>query len=386
MSDNTKPIHVLTIYDGFFSGGTRIAHTNLILALNKNYQQEHRVLSIFDKVQRDHTVQTMEDDNCYKKLKKAGIHISTLGKYTHQGRHFDEDEIKQAQEEINQADVIISLKEQPLLLIQHLNLGKKPLIVCLHRSDPESQGPGVSILANIVKERPENSLVISCSDSGRVAYNDAIGSNSVKFIPNGIDLNKFHPSKTKNKFIRKELKIPDYANVIIFSGRFDDVKDIPLFIASLREYCKTSKTWPHIILCGAGMAEENKVLMGIIQAHPLEAKLHLLGIQHKMADLYCAADIVALTSTTEAYPLCLIEGMACGAVPVATNVGDSKDIVGECGYVTSRDPKNIATNWNKALTNRHELHIKARMRIDEFDHRYMVQKYFLAIQEALTRI
>ncbi len=355
-------------------------HTGLIIYLHKNRQQEHRVLSIFDKVQRDHTIQTMEDDSCYKKLKKAGIHISTLGKYTHQGRHFSEDEIQQAQKEIDQADVVISLKEQPLLLIQHLNLGNKPLVVCLHRSDPESQGPGVGILASIVKQRPEDTLVISCSDSGRVAYNNAIGSSSVKFIPNGIDLNKFHPSKTKNKQIRKELKIPYYANVIIFSGRFDDVKDIPLFIASLREYCKISKTKPHIIMCGAGMTKENKVLMDIIRSSPIGAKVHLLGIQHKMADLYCAADIVALTSTTEAYPLCLLEGMACGAVPVATDVGDCRDIVGEYGYITSHEPKDIATAWEKALINKHELHIKTMIRIDKFDYKYMIQKYSYAIQ------
>jgi len=325
----------------------------------------------------------MEDDSCYKKLKKAVIHISTLGKYTHQGRHFSEDEIQQAQKEIDRADVVISLKEQPLLLIQKLDFGNKPLIVCLHRSDPESQGPGVGILAGTIEKRPKSTFVISCSESGRIAYNRAIGSSVVKFIPNGINLDKFHPSKAKRKLIRNELKIPDYANVIMFSGRFDEVKDVPLFFNTVREYCKISKTKPHIIVCGAGMTQDNKALMDLINTNPVEAKVHLLGIQNKMADLYCAADIVALTSTTEAYPLCLIEGMACGAIPVATDVGDCKYIVGECGYITSRESKDIAACWEKALINRHELYVKTRVRIDEFDHRYMVRKYFLAIQNSI---
>jgi glycosyltransferase involved in cell wall biosynthesis len=82
-------------------------------------------------------------------------------------------------------------------------------------------------------------------------------------------------------------------------------------------------------------------------------RLRLLGVRHDMETVYAGADVVALTSSWgEAAPLCLIEGMMCGAVPVATDVGDSAAIVAGHGLVTPPDPEAIAAAWSVAVANR----------------------------------
>jgi len=136
------------------------------------------------------------------------------------------------------------------------------------------------------------------------------------------------------------------------------MKDIPLFLASVREYLGADPE-AQVIACGAGMNPDNPALQKDIDAafdgwSRLLSRLHLLGIRRDVECIYNAGDIVALTSKYgETRPLCLIEGLACGAVPVATDVGDSLEIVAAGrGLATSRNPADIADAWRRAYVDR----------------------------------
>jgi glycosyltransferase involved in cell wall biosynthesis len=84
-------------------------------------------------------------------------------------------------------------------------------------------------------------------------------------------------------------------------------------------------------------------------------QVHLLGIRADMPALYNAADLVVLTSAYgEAAPLALLEGMACGAVPVTTDVGDAADLVGDPRLVAGREATGIALAWEAAYEQREE--------------------------------
>src|SRR5262249_52891391 len=91
-------------------------------------------------------------------------------------------------------------------------------------------------------------------------------------------------------------------------------------------------------------------------APKLLQRLHLLGVRHDVEKVYAAADVVALTSAVgEAAPLCLIEGAVSGAVPVATDVGDSAALVADHGIVTPPDPDAVSSAWSEAVNRRAEL-------------------------------
>jgi glycosyltransferase involved in cell wall biosynthesis len=95
-----------------------------------------------------------------------------------------------------------------------------------------------------------------------------------------------------------------------------------------------------------------------------------------MEAVYAAADVVSLTSSNgEAAPLCLIEGMMCGAVPVATDVGDCVSIVAGHGFVTQPDPETIAAAWSEAAARRTELSPFLAHSRERFSRTRMVASY-----------
>ena len=140
----------------------------------------------------------------------------------------------------------------------------------------------------------------------------------------------------------------------MFAARYAGMKNVPLFLRAARAWL-AREGGGHVVMCGAGMTEDNPALWADIEVAfgadraALGDRIHLLGVRHDMESVYAGADVVALTSASgEAAPLCLIEGMMCGAVPVTTDVGDSASIVEGHGLVTPFDPDAIAFAWSAA--------------------------------------
>src|SRR5262245_699105 len=113
-------LHVLSVYEGFFSGGARILHTDVVLGLQEG-GQHHRVLSLHGEVLREATRQPMEDDACYRSLTAADVEVTSLGRtfglpggVTADPAQFTGPELATTARAMADADVILSLKEQPL--------------------------------------------------------------------------------------------------------------------------------------------------------------------------------------------------------------------------------------------------------------------------------
>jgi glycosyltransferase involved in cell wall biosynthesis len=117
----------------------------------------------------------------------------------------------------------------------------------------------------------------------------------------------------------------------------------------------------------------------------LTDRLHPLGVRRDMENVYAAADVVALTSSWgEAAPLCLIEGMMCGAVPVATDVGDSALIVSGHGFLTPPDPDAIARAWTDAATARPDLAPALERSRERFSRTRMIASYAALLDRVHT--
>jgi glycosyltransferase involved in cell wall biosynthesis len=115
-------------------------------------------------------------------------------------------------------------------------------------------------------------------------------------------------------------------------------------------------------------------------------RVHLLGLHTDMRTVYAAADVVALTSSYgEAAPLCLIEGAMCGAVPVATDVGDCAAIVADHGILTPAAPEAIADAWTEAVDRHAELTAALAHSRDRFGHERMLDAYAELIERTHRR-
>ncbi|MFJ5639005.1 glycosyltransferase [Streptomyces sp. NPDC093223] len=355
---------MLSVYEGFFSGGARIVHSDVLLGLVEGGQQWHRVLSLHGEVHREATTQRMEDDACYRTLTAGGVEVTSLGRTAGlvdgavAASVFSGPELADTARAMAGADVILSLKEQPLALLNQAGLPRRPVVVCLHRSDPENQGPALDELRTAIADGKVVACVC-CAESTRDAYEAAgIPGELLHVIPNGVDLLRFRPEAALRLAFRESAGIPAGAPVVVFAARYAGMKNVPLFLRAARAWL-AREGGGHVVMCGAGMTEDNPALWADMEIafgadrDALGGRVHLLGVRHDMEAVYAGSDVVALTSVSgEAAPLCLIEGMMCGAVPVTTDVGDSASIVEGHGLVTPFDPDAIAFAWSAAVAER----------------------------------
>jgi glycosyltransferase involved in cell wall biosynthesis len=372
----TRPIRVLSLYEGFFAGGARILHTDVIAGLHTQANQVHSVLSIASTARRESSIQHLHTDPRYVHLTQTGIEVTTLGRLAGSEAPapatFTERQLRIAATAVRQADVILSLKEQPIGLLLALRergwMPDIPVAACLHRSDPRHSGPALSWLT----EAASTGLLtaeISCARSTSDAYAPYLAYSTERFvIGNGIDTVRFRPgTEDEQESTRRRFGIPATAPVVVFAARFDQMKDPGLF---LRSAALLSRQRPeaHFLVCGAGMTLDNDAFRALLdESGANRTNLHALGLRDDMPAIYQIADIVALTSAFgEASPLCLLEGAASGATPVTTDVGDSALSVAGIGFVTSHDAVNIAATWAGALDRRSELRslsLAARVRV-----------------------
>ena len=369
-------LRVLSVYEGFFSGGARIVHSDVVLGLSEG-GQHHRVLSMHAEVNREATRQRMENDTCYRRLTAAGIPVTALGRVFEGGvpAAFTGDELADTARAMAEADVILSLKEQPLSLLNQAGLPRRPIVVGLHRSDPENQSLD-ELLTGIADGKV--AAAVCCAESTRAAYEAAgVPGELLTVIPNGVDLIRFRPDAARRLAVREELGLPDAAPVVVFAARYDGMKNVPLFLRAAAEWLSREPEG-HVLMCGAGMSAENTSLLADAAEAGVadSARLHMLGVRRDMEMLYAASDVVALTSAWgEAAPLCLIEGMMCGAIPVTTDVGDSASIVAGHGLVTSFDATEIASAWSEAASARAELGPTLTASRERFSRTRMIASY-----------
>lgn len=352
---------VLSLYEGFFSGGARILHTAVVRALHATTEHEHRVLSLSDRVVREFAVQPMADDTGYRRLAAAGIEVTALDRAGGPAAPpYTPLELATVEREIARADLVLSLKEQPLEPVRVVGTAGRPLVVGLHRSDPEHSGAGLEALVDL-HERGLLSSATCCAHSTQAAYHAATGIplDRLPVIPNGVDLYRFWPDPLQRAGVRDMLGIPSAAPVVLIAARFDEMKNIPLFVRAARRFVQEHGD-AHLVLCGAGMSADNPELAGLLDAElghwsGAATNVHLRGIQPAMAPYFAATDLVVLTSAFgEAAPLSLMEGMACGAVPVTTDVGDAALIVGDPRLVAGQEPEALAAAWAEAYAAREE--------------------------------
>jgi glycosyltransferase involved in cell wall biosynthesis/O-antigen/teichoic acid export membrane protein len=171
--------------------------------------------------------------------------------------------------------------------------------------------------------------VIANSFEGRRVHRE-LGYRARRFsvIPNGVDTDRFKPDKDARRRIRVKLGIAEDEPVLAMIARVDPMKDHGTFLEALDGLPGVSA-----ILAGKGTEE----LKG-------RRNLHCLGLQDDVEQIYAASDLIVLSSAFgEGFPNVLSEGMSCGLVPVATNVGDCAKIMGGIGKIVAPgDPAELA--------------------------------------------
>jgi len=140
----------------------------------------------------------------------------------------------------------------------------------------------------------------------------------VVIIPNGVDTTRFRPRPDTRAALRKELDIPDGHTVLAHVARVDPMKDHACLLAALERVRDVTA-----LAIGKGT-----------EALPDCPALRRLGPRADVARLLAASDVIVSSSAFgEGFSNAIAEGMAADLPAAATDVGDTRHLVGEAGRI-----------------------------------------------------
>lgn len=220
-------------------------------------------------------------------------------------------------------------------------------------------------ILSLLSPRPD--AIVVNSAAGREAHTArGYASSRWHVIPNGFDLELFHPDPLGQAVVKQEIGAPVDRPLIGLVARFDPVKGHRTFLEAADIL---AKSYPDccFALVGRGCELENNELNALVPSH-LRANVLLLGHRNDIPKVTAAFDVATCASSFEGFPNVVGEAMACGVPCVVTDVGDSAEIVGETGIaVPPDDPQAMAEAWRGLLSggkeNRVRLGQAARDRI-----------------------
>jgi glycosyltransferase involved in cell wall biosynthesis len=203
----------------------------------------------------------------------------------------------------------------------------------------------------MLSRRPD--AIIVNSQVGQ-RYHDQIGYRPKQWIniPNGVDLERFCPRREERADLRARLGLPANASVIGFVARYHPMKDVETFLRAASLFQQDHEN-VRFVLCGDDLRPGNARLADLIRVLDLDRRIVLLGPQPNIELIYPTFDVLTLCSIYgEGFPNVLCEAMACDVPCVATDVGDSAEIIGDCGLIVPRrDPEALAQAWQNLLEN-----------------------------------
>ena len=171
-------------------------------------------------------------------------------------------------------------------------------------------------------------IIINNSKAGLDFHKKLGFKNKHTVIHNGIDTSRFLLNEKFRNNFRSQYKIHKDAIVLLCVGRNDPMKDHDTLIKAFK---KLNRKFPSVILLLAGLGTEKiKNLNNIIT----------LGPRKDIEYIYSSSDIIISSSAFgEGFSNALAEGMSSKLIPIATEVGDSKYILGNIGKLIK--PKSI---------------------------------------------
>ena len=191
----------------------------------------------------------------------------------------------------------------------------------------------------------------------------------IRVIYNGVDPEQFAASP----------KLHGEPHVVA-TARIDPLKDIETL---LRVAARMKVTHPRVKFTVHGaVADETyyRRCLALRRHLGVEQSVTLGTATDDVAGAYRDADVVLLTSISEAFPYSVIEAMACEKAVVASDVGGVGEALEGCGVlVKPRDDERFAAEVARLLDDHHlrlRLGAKARARVmDEFRLDHTIDKY-----------
>jgi len=197
------------------------------------------------------------------------------------------------------------------------NLNKKTLFHC-HCLDTTFYDYRRNPIARNILIRSAD-IFITLSDFLFKLLNElGVAQERIRILPNGVDTNKFKEGTNE--------KIP---NLLLFVGRLDPKKGIPVLLASLKNLKKPVR----LVIIGppstyTQYSANVMKLIGTLSKKTNHEITYLGKVPiNELIGWYQKASMVILPSIYESFPMVTMESLACGTPVVASNVGAIPEVV-----------------------------------------------------------
>ena len=165
----------------------------------------------------------------------------------------------------------------------------------------------------------------------------------IRIIAGGFDASRFHPGDRPGSRARLALAEPELdparGPVILFVGRLDPMKGADLLLEAFGMLPAGSRAQLWIVGGDERDADERARLDVIARRAGVADRVFFHGAapHETLPDIYRAADICAVPSTTESFGMVAVEAMACGTPVAATDVGGLSTTIrdGETGFLVA---------------------------------------------------
>jgi glycosyltransferase involved in cell wall biosynthesis len=163
-------------------------------------------------------------------------------------------------------------------------------------------------------------------------------------VHNGIDINKIKYQIIPRNKARSTFGLFQDDFVVLGVGRLNKIKRFDLLIEAFAILLKKQSNAKLLI---AGDGKERKKLGRLVNKLKIGDSVKFLGNLDNVTELYCAADVLAVTSKSESSSLVAIEAQVCGLRCVLSAGVPQESII---STNTKRMEANATINdWSKAL-------------------------------------
>lgn len=237
--------------------------------------------------------------------------------------------------------VICALRRVPVLLWPH---------GCIDPYDLRKHARFKQFVGPIVTRRLLNRcaallFITSREEHVAVTYGARVRTEVVPLPVEPVDTSAADPLEWRDKH-----GIPRNAPVVLFMGRVDAKKRLPLLVEAVSLMRRRDA---HLVIVGAGSTDETAAVEEAVRRHGLTERAHLTGWQEggDRAAALAAAAVFSTVSDFENFGLAVVEAMSTGCPTVISDQVYVADDVAPAGaaVVVPRDAAAMATAFDELL-------------------------------------
>jgi len=172
--------------------------------------------------------------------------------------------------------------------------------------------------------RRQTSVVSLSSATSRNLVADGFEDARVRFIPNGVDTDRFRPRSATDDPSHAPNGWPQGSPVVVTVGRLVPAKGLDVLLNAWSSVVEAAPG-AHLMIVGDGPLRAD--LEAAARTLGLADAVTFLGARPDVPELLRRSDVYVSSSRTEGMSNALLEGLASGLPLIATRVGGAEDIV-----------------------------------------------------------